>query len=403
MKVKLRKVWLAAHLWVGLLAGPLFVLIGLTGSLLVFDHALDERLNPGLLLTEGSGTRRPVADVIAAAERSYPEGGRAAAVSRPRVEDGVWTVWFAGGTADAPAFTQVLVDPYTAEVKGRRAWGEYTMSVVYKLHFQLLGGRTGQTVVGIGGFLLAASVCSGLLLWWPLWRAGWRAGFAVRGGLRRMYDLHKLTGVASAVFLLVIAFTGVYMAFPKTAKAAVTAFGDETKPPDGLTSAAGHSGPAVAPDRAVTLALEQFPEATFDHLHPPQGDDGVYEVAVRQPGEPTRSFGRTQVYLDAHTGAVLAVRDPRDDTAADAFMAWQFPLHNGEAFGLAGRWVVFFAGLAPAVLYVTGVLLWRRKRRARKNQQDRAAQTTTDPALPAAAAVTAARADLGVHFGTTTN
>lgn len=92
----------------------------------------------------------------------------------------------------------------------------------------------------------------------------------------------------------------------------------------------------------------------------------MYEVVLRQPGEPSRSFGRTQVYVDARTGAVLAVRDPRADTAADAFMAWQFPLHNGEAFGPAGRWAVFATGLAPAVLYATGLVLWVRKRRARR-------------------------------------
>lgn len=371
MTAKLRKVWFTVHLWIGFLVGPLFVLLGLTGSALVFDHAIDEWLNPDLLLTTGAGERRPVSDVIAAAKQSHPEGGQAAAVSRPRVDDGVWTVWFQGGTADAPAFTQVLVDPYTVEVKGRRVWGEYPMSVVYKLHFTLLGGRTGQTVVGIAGVLLGASVCSGVLLWWPLWRAGWRAAFAVRGRRRRVYDLHKLTGAVSAGFLLVIAFTGLYMSFPETSKAVVTTFADATETPKDLKSAAGRSDQSITPDQAMEVANRLFPEATFDHLHPPQGPDGIYEVALRQPGEPTRSFGRTQVFFNGKTGEVLAIRNPREDTAADTFMAWQFPLHNGEAFGPVGRWVVFFAGLAPAALYATGLLLWRRKRKTKLQEGKR--------------------------------
>lgn len=376
MSAKLRKVWVTVHLGVGLLLGPLFVLLGLTGSVLVFDHAIDEWLNPGLLLTEGTGARRPLADVITAAERSFPEGGRAAAVSRPRVENGVWTVWFPDNTSVEPVFIQVLVDPYSTEVTGRRVWGEYTMSVVYKLHFQLLGGRTGQTVVGIGGFFLAASVGSGLLLWWPLWRAGWRPAFAIRSGRRRTYDLHKLTGVAAAGFLLVLAFTGMYMAFPQTAKAVVLAFGNETASLEGMKSTAASAGPMITPDRAIAIAQQQFPDAKFDHLHPPEGDNGVYEVAFRQPGEVTQSFGRTQVFLDAHSGAVLAIRNPRNDTVADAFMAWQFPLHNGEAFGLVGRWVVFFSGLAPAFLYITGLQLWLRKRQKRISPQERSDERT---------------------------
>lgn len=369
MKLRLRKAWLRVHLWVGLLVGPLFMLLGLTGSLLVFDHAIDEWLDPGLLLTPYSGDRCPIRDVVAAAERSYTGGpSRAAAVAAPRVPNGVWAVWFQGGTADVPVFTQVLVDPYTAEVKGERVWGEYPMSVVYKLHFTLLGGRAGQVVVGIAGFALLISVGSGVWLWWPLWRTGWRAAFAIRRGNRLTYDLHKLTGIVAAAFLVVVAFTGVYMTFPKTARAAVTTFLDETAEPTGLKSATGDR--SITPDQAVSIAMAQFPDATFDHLHPPQEADGVCEVALRQPGETTRSFGRTQVWIDSRTGEVLAVRNPRNDTAADAFMAWQFPLHNGEAFGLAGRWAVFATGLAPSALYVTGFMLWRRGQRARAKQRE---------------------------------
>lgn len=75
--------------------------------------------------------------------------------------------------------------------------------------------------------------------------------------------------------------------------------------------------------------------------------------------------------IDQYTGSVVAVRDPRQLTAGDHFVAWQFPLHNGEAFGLAGRLIVFASGVAPAVLYVTGVLLWWRRRRPRHREEQR--------------------------------
>jgi len=37
-----RKLWLKVHLYLGLFAGAVFVLIGLTGSLLAFELPLDE-------------------------------------------------------------------------------------------------------------------------------------------------------------------------------------------------------------------------------------------------------------------------------------------------------------------------------------------------------------------------
>ena len=44
-----RKLWLRVHLYLGLFAGAVFVLIGLTGSLLAFKFSLDEWLNPKLM------------------------------------------------------------------------------------------------------------------------------------------------------------------------------------------------------------------------------------------------------------------------------------------------------------------------------------------------------------------
>jgi uncharacterized iron-regulated membrane protein len=258
------------------------------------------------------------------------------------------------------------------------------MTWVYKLHFQFFAGPSGGTLVGIAGLVMLLSVVSGVVLWWPLLKGGVRAAFAVRGGGKLTYDLHKTVGILSAALLLVIAFTGIYMEFPHAFQVGAGALAETTQPPN-CKSSAQPDAERITADEAVALAAQRFPNARFDHLHPPEGREGVYEIAFRQPGEVQQSYGRTLVYLDQYTGEVLAFYTPRDFTAADVFFAWQFPLHNGEAFGLVGRWVVFFVGLAPTLLYVTGCLLWWRKRQARHRQQLRkasAASTAITAAAP---------------------
>jgi len=292
-------------------------------------------------------------------------------VSKPRVANGVWTVWFSSGTKAEPKFTAVHVDPYTAKVTGQRVWGEDLMSWFYRLHFRLLAGTTGGIIVGIFGIVMLISVSSGIYLWWPLFRNSWRAAFAVRPGQRFNYDLHKLVGITSAVFLLVIAFTGICMEFPEQFRWAVALISEETPPPEGLKSVGSSTKQALTPDQAIAVAETYFPNAEFDHLHPPEGSDGVYEVAFRQPGEVQQSYGRTQLFLDQYTGEIVTRRTPDDFTAADTFFAWQFPLHNGEAFGLWGRWIVFLVGLTPTFLYVTGFLVWLRRRKSRKLDSSR--------------------------------
>ncbi len=46
------------------------------------------------------------------------------------------------------------------------------------LHFDLLAGRTGRVVNGVGGFCLLLLCLTGLVIWWP-GRSNWRSGFTI--------------------------------------------------------------------------------------------------------------------------------------------------------------------------------------------------------------------------------
>ena len=63
-----RKFWLKVHLYLGLFAGAVFVLIGLTGSLLAFGSTLDAWLNPELMTVPvaNKNTIKPLDDIVAA-------------------------------------------------------------------------------------------------------------------------------------------------------------------------------------------------------------------------------------------------------------------------------------------------------------------------------------------------
>jgi len=171
MRQTLRKRWLAVHRWLGLTVGLLFALIGLTGSVLVFDHAIDEWLNRRLLRSETGGRPAALETVIASAEAAY--GDAALSLSKPRKPGGVYEVWFRDGSDHEPKFVQVLVDPFTAEVKGQRVWGEYLMTWIYRLHFRLLAGETGAVVVGLTGLVTLLSLVSGVYLCTTEKRSGW--------------------------------------------------------------------------------------------------------------------------------------------------------------------------------------------------------------------------------------
>jgi uncharacterized iron-regulated membrane protein len=84
-------------------------------------------------------------------------------------------------------------------------------------------------------------------------------------------------------------------------------------------------------------------------------------IQLRQEGEPNRRFPRTNVWIDASSSQILGIRDPRKNSAGDTLMDWLHPLHNGEAFGLAGRIIVLVCGFLPLLVLVTGIVRWRHK------------------------------------------
>ena len=98
----------------------------------------------------------------------------------------------------------------------------------------------------------------------------------------------------------------------------------------------------------------------------------LYGVHFFEPGDDTPSgLGRPWIYLDSQSGEVIGDRIPGRGSAGDVFLQAQLPLHTGRIIGLPGRVLMSALGLVVAMLSVTGVLLWARKRRARRQGRER--------------------------------
>ena len=84
---------------------------------------------------------------------------------------------------------------------------------------------------------------------------------------------------------------------------------------------------------------------------------------MRQQDEVAGGDGATRITLDSVSGRPLRVRDPLRAPGGDRFLGWQFPLHSGQAFGLGGRAFISLFGMLPLAFFVTGVLIWYKRRR----------------------------------------
>ena len=103
---------------------------------------------------------------------------------------------------------------------------------------------------------------------------------------------------------------------------------------------------------------------------------GIYGVEFYYPsdGHGAGGVGHRRLYFDGRDGQLLGDFQPWRGTAADLFVQAQFPLHSGRILGLPGRIMISALGLVVAMLSVTGVIIWLKKRSARVRSSQRASE-----------------------------
>ncbi|QPJ66303.1 MAG: PepSY domain-containing protein [Candidatus Nitrohelix vancouverensis] len=360
----------------------MFAFSGLTGSALVFYQDIDEFLNPGLLKVEPGEDHLPLSEITLAAQKAAPVEAKPSRLYLPRHPQMPIKVRFSLSRDGEKVLLDVMVNPYTAEALGQREWGGYLMSFLYKIHYTLALGDIGESIMGAMGALLIGSIVTGLVLWRPKLRSFFQAfTFRRSANLTRfIYDLHKTIGAYSSVVLLVIAFSGIYMIFPQYVKPLVGMALSVSEPSPFKQSAVGNNEtPRVNVDEVETIARDTFPQAELQRIFFPASADSPYRVIMRQPGEIRKTSGNVQLWISTYDGDILKIQEPQSMPGGDAFLSWMFPLHNGEAFGLPGRILVFLTGFVPITLYATGLWVWWRKRKARlKSSQG----SESDKAIP---------------------
>lgn len=369
-----RRVWLQIHKVLGLALGLWFLLMGVIGSLLVYYRGLEAQLDARLREQPGVTAPAKIAEVHRTLVAAHPQRGTGWGVEVPPRPGEPVTARFLKPVETLGAYFAPLLattDPSGRTLVANRFWGETPGTWIYDLHFSLLGGELGVKVVGWGGVALAASLVSGLVIWWPA-RGRWRQALRLRGGVstvRRVYDLHTVFGALGAVLLLILALTGSALALPDLVKPMIASVSPLTPVPrPAVPPPAEAAGPRLDADAAIARAVQAFPGAQVRWIDTPATDGGLYRIRLRQPGD---RFPDTLVWIDSTRGEIVARRDPRHFSAGDTVWQWMHPLHSGEGFGPVGRLLVCLCGVLPVLLAVTGLWRWLDKRRARRRTAPR--------------------------------
>jgi uncharacterized iron-regulated membrane protein len=439
-----RKILFWTHLVIGLTAGGVIAVVAFTGATMAFEQqviAWAERDLRRVTPPTPDAPRLPLEKILAQLRTAQPEARPAAfivsadptapiTVSLGRTGS-LYVNPYTGdaqpsGAKEVRAFFRLMLTwhrwlgvsaPPRPEGAEARPESPPREGMAERPASPLTARQFAGTVVGVATIVFLALTLSGLWLWWPR-QWSWRALKSTTvpnlklSGRARDWNWHNALGFWTAPLIIVIAFTGVVMAFrdfstwlygPREtiAPPAITAPTPDAKPlgPDALFASAqkeiptwstltlrlaapegrGSRGPSprrVEPSAAATATAAPRPET------PSATAATGTEPAARRRGPEGRggesrapqaatltvlaadAWPRTAtitLQLDPYTGAVLRRTGLSDLSFAQAMRSLNLRLHTGEAGGLPGQILAFIACVAALVLVYTGFALsWRR-------------------------------------------
>jgi uncharacterized iron-regulated membrane protein len=379
----LRAALVRLHRYAGLAMAGVLVIAGLSGSVLAFQGELDAWLNPELFQARHTTPAAAAPSQIAVWVSAADPRARATVVMMPMMPGTSASAFVAARSGAGPLeYSQVFVDPGTGEVLGRRKYGAlrwdraHLIPFLYILHQSLqMPGVWGMWLMGGIGIAWMVDCVVGFVLtlprgrpFWMKWRPAW--GIKKNAGSYRLnFDLHRASGLWLWGVLFTLALTGMSINLNREVFRPVLTALLPTTPSLLLDEPIPASAPPITIDFDTALAYAQGEAARRGWNKPVYfihaiDRTGFYRVRYGRPHH--AGYGLSTIYVAGDDGRILSVEEAGAGKAGDVVAALMFPLHTGQVAGLPGRILVCLSGIAVAVLSVTGVVVWWKKRAGRR-------------------------------------
>lgn len=337
------------HHWTGLLAGLFLLLMSITGSLLVFtdemEHAADQPLKE---FSNPSGSYSYDSS-FAMITQKFP-GYEIRLYDRPAKNEAL--VYDLRSRSDNK---KVFVNPTRPEIIKAIDGDTQLHRRLLLFHYTFFAGTAGKIFVVVIGVLFLLSVITGFIIYRKgIWKTiRFKTVSRYRGKAAFYSSLHRNIGVWTLLFNLLIIVSGLALSITIAKNAIKT------------------SGSKPSTTTQVNFSLDSIVEK-ITRLHP---DFEIHLVRISAYSHTVKISGRYKndpsVYGDY--ASYFLINGPSKKTEKKQVMSdlplteklllMAAPLHFGNYGGIFLKIFYCFFGIMPAILSVTGFLIWRKRSR----------------------------------------
>ncbi len=208
---------LQVHRWASLVATLPFLLLCVTGIVLIFHEEIDAAM--GVVPTNTAPTEARIADCMESATRDFPEHRILSVGLDPEGHPGVFLVVTAALNETGFDHAQLrFYDLGTGKLLGDADPSKTLTGKILELHAEWFLGPIGRLVGALIGLLVVASLLSSLVIYGPYMRK------VVFGSIRRargqrltQLDLHNFIGAVVVGWAVVVSITGFLLGFSSVA------------------------------------------------------------------------------------------------------------------------------------------------------------------------------------------
>ena len=393
-----KKILFQIHWFVGITAGSLLMMVGVTGATLSFSDEIIDALNPGVMhVARQSAPLLEAPQLFSKIQAANPD--------RP-----ILALTFSN---DAPGSAEVhsarvnfapppgqrrgelrYANPYDGKLLPSLRAEPFFKWVEFLHRFLLLPTPIGKVIMGSTALCLFFMALSGLYLRWPRralqWRAWFRLDFSLRGR-SFLWHLHSMLGTWALVMYLISSGTGAYWSLDWL-KQGVDGLIGRAQPGAGQEKSASKPKPAAReamPADQFARVWQGFTVAAPAYrrvmLRLPERAGQAVQINYLEPDAPhDQAFSRMRI--NPQTGTVGNLLRYRDKRTGERVLSSIYVLHMGSLFGLPGRILMTLAALCLPLFGITGWILYLdRRRKKRAVRQARSAINTAATGIPAPA------------------
>lgn len=346
--MKISKIIKKAHLILGLTVGLISSISGLTGTMYVFEPEITALINSELLKGNLSEKTPYAQNLKTVTQLQKVHKDSISSLLLPY--RGQQTLALEFGTKNTHYF-----HPTTGSFIGSNAKSVTFFNWLLQLHRNLHIPNYGSYIIGASAVIFGLlMLISGFYMWWRIYKNRWKRGLTLSLGdtaKKVNFHLHRIAGIYFFVPLFLIAITGSYFTFGDSYRKALSEV-----PYFQQTESSKVQLPKVGETLALfesSMAMEEFYKLRA--IYYPTEKRNNYRFRYVNNLEVSSGLRKTTDITTDSDLKIIKVSSYETTTLVNKIFSQMYPIHIGESLGIIHRLLLFFAGLIPVLLYITGL------------------------------------------------